>query len=305
VTRLLVKLILLAIAGAAALAFAGCHDANRSPVTPNPRAHATTSPFNASHPGDARRISGIPFRWCPPGHFTMGSPRTEPDRRPGEDQVEVTLTRGFWIGQFELTQAQWKRAMGKLPGPATAELPEGDNLPVGNVNFVQAEAFCGALTKSAHASGELPREWEIRLPTEAQWEYACRAGTTTATAFGDSLNHRQANFAGTPYNTTDPTPNPGRASEVGKFPPNAWGLYDMHGNTYEWCRDWSHDKLPGGIDPDLHDVPARSRIRRGGGWGDPGWSCRSAFRLRFEPERGWDHIGFRIVVVRGAEAPSR
>jgi formylglycine-generating enzyme required for sulfatase activity len=228
----------------------------------------------------------------------MGSPRSEPDRRPDEDQVDVTLTRGFWIGQFEVTQRNWKEVMGKLPGPTTAELPEGDHYPVGNVNFAQAEAFCRALTERAHGAGKLPADWEIRLPTEAQWEYACRAGTATATAFGDSLTHRQANFAGTPYNSADAAPATGRACEVGQFSPNAWGIHDMHGNTYEWCRDWSHDKLPGGVDPDLHDVPSRSRIRRGGGWGDPGWACRSAFRLRFEPERGWDHIGFRVVAVR-------
>jgi formylglycine-generating enzyme required for sulfatase activity len=228
----------------------------------------------------------------------MGSPPTEPERRPDEGQVAVMLTRGFWIGQFEVTQGHWERVMGERPGPATAELPAGRNFPVGNVNFAQAESFCRALTERAHESAELPPEWEIRLPTEAQWEYACRAGTTTATAFGDWLDHRQANFSGTPYNSADATRAAGKAAEVGRFPPNAWGIQDMHGNTFEWCRDWYHEKLPGGVDPDLHDAPARSRVRRGGGWTDAGWACRSAFRLRFEPERGWDHIGFRVVAVQ-------
>jgi formylglycine-generating enzyme required for sulfatase activity len=246
--------------------------------------------------------------WCPPGRFLMGSPPGEPERRPGEDQVEVTLTRGFWAGKFEVTQGDWKRVMGRLPGPPTAELPERDDLPVGNVTFAEAEAFCRRLTELARASGELPQGWEFRLPTEAQWEYACRAGTTTATAFGDSLSRGQANFKGRPYNGgADDGPSLGRATPVGRYPANAWGLHDMHGNTFEWCRDWYHAKLPGGVDPDLHDTRATaqrnrdgtsSRVRRGGAWTDDGWPCRSACRLRFEPERRYDHIGFRVVAVR-------
>jgi hypothetical protein len=147
------------------------------------------------------------------------------------------------------------------------------------------------------ASG-LPAGWEFRLPTEAQWEYACRAGTTTATAFGDRLSSRQANFKGRPYNGAEPGPSLGRAARVGSYPPNAWGLCDMPGNTFEWCRDWYHPRLPGGTDPDLHDRKATSRVRRGGAWTDDGWPCRSAFRLRFEPERRYDHIGFRVAAVR-------
>jgi formylglycine-generating enzyme required for sulfatase activity len=243
----------------------------------------------------------------------MGSPRTEPDRRPGEDQVHVTLTQGFWIAKYETTQAQWKRIMGPLPGPITDELPEGDDYPLGNVNFPEAESFCAKLTAIAHASGELPPDWEFRLPTEAQWEYACRAGTTTATAFGDSLSSTQANFKGQPYNGGAPGPSLGKAAKVGSYPPNPWGIHDMHGNTFEWCRDWYHAKLPGGPDPDLHDAQSTaqpsqngdlSRSRRGGCWTDDGWPCRSAFRLRFEPERRYDHIGFRVVAVQVSMSPS-
>jgi len=143
------------------------------------------------------------------------------------------------------------------------------------------------------------------LPTEAQWEYACRAGTTTATSFGDKLSSKQANFKGKPYNGAEPGPSLGRVAKVGSYPANAWGLHDMHGNTYEWCRDWYHAKLPGGVDPDLSSTkgtPNRdgtfSRVRRGGAWCDDGLACRSALRLRFEPERRYDHIGFRVVAVR-------
>ena len=237
----------------------------------------------------------------------MGSPPGEPERRPDEDQVEVTLSRGFWMARYEVTQGQWKRVVGPLPGPLTAELPAGDELPVGNVNFGQAEDFCRNLTELGRRDKSLPPDWEFRLPTEAQWEYACRAGTTTATCFGDKLSSRQANFNGEPYNGGEPGPRLGKAAIVGSYPPNAWGLFDMHGNTFEWCRDWYHARLPGGIDPDLYSAQATaqrnrtgdfSRVRRGGAWTEDGWPCRSACRLRFEPHRGYDHIGFRVVAVQ-------
>ena len=262
--------------------------------------------FRGRHAGDARKVDAIDLCWCPPGRFEMGSPRSEPERRPGEDQVEVTLTRGFWMAKFEATQGLWKRVAGELPGPLTKELPAGDELPVGNVNFPETEDFCRRLTERGRKSGELPNGWEFRLPTEAQWEYACRAGTTTATSFGDSLSSRQANFKGKPYNGAEPGPSLNRAAPVGSYPANPWGLHDMHGNTFEWCRDWYHSRLPGGADPDLYaarDTAQRSehgdisRVRRGGCWSDEGWPCRSAFRVRFEPERRYDHIGFRVVIV--------
>jgi formylglycine-generating enzyme len=149
------------------------------------------SAFTGSKAGVEREVAGVKLCWCPPGKFTMGSPPGEPERRPGEDQVEVTLTKGFWAGKYEVTQGQWKRVVGKLPGELTAELPEGDDYPVGNVSFAEAEAFCQRLTELARQLGELPEGWEFRLPTEAQWEYACRAGTTTATAFGDKLGSKR------------------------------------------------------------------------------------------------------------------
>jgi formylglycine-generating enzyme required for sulfatase activity len=266
---------------------------------------ATQATFVGSEAGDELEVAGLRLCWCPSGKFTMGSPDEEPERRPGEDQVEVTLTKGFWMGKYEVTQGQWKRVISEFPGRLTAG--EGDEFPIYAVNFAQAEAFCQKLTQKARASGELPREWEFRLPTEAQWEYACRAGTTTATAFGDKLSSNQANFQGKPYNGAEEGPSLKRAAQVGRYPANRWGLHDMHGNVYEWCRDWSHTKLPGGVDPDLYSASTtaqtnrdgtKSRMRRGGCWADQGWPCRSAFRARFEPERRSDHIGFRVVAVR-------
>ena len=211
------------------------------------------------------------------------------------------------MAKYETTQGQWMRAMVGLPGPLTVELPRGDDYPVGNVNFAECEAFCAEMTARGRRSGELPAGWEFRLPTEAQWEYACRAGTTTATSFGESLSSTQANFKGAPYNGGAPGPSLKRAARVGTYPANAWGLHDMHGNIYEWCRDWYHARLPGGVDPDLHDAKDTatrsehgdvSRSRRGGCWADEGWPLRTAFRLRFEPERRYDHIGFRAAIVQ-------
>ena len=143
-------------------------------------------------------MAGIKLCWCPPGKFLMGSPASEPERRPGENQAEVTLSRGFWIGKYEVTQGEWKRVVGEFPDKLTAG--EGDRYPVYSMNFAEAEGFCRKLTEQAHAAESLLKEWEFRLPTEAQWEYACRAGTITATSFGDKLSSKQANFQGKPYN---------------------------------------------------------------------------------------------------------
>ncbi len=277
-------------------------------VAPANRPSSRADSFFGGKAGDEREVGGVKLCWCPPGRFQMGSPPDEPDHRPDEAQVEVTLTKGFWMSKYEVTQGQWKLVAGKLPGERTAAAGEGDDFAVYWINFSEAEGFCRKLTELAHKSGDLPTEWEFRIPTEAQWEYACRAGTTTATSFGDTLNRKQANFAGQPYampDGPDAGPSLKRAAKIGSYPANAWGLHDLHGNEFEWCRDWYHTKLPGGVDPDLYSVqgiPNRdgtySRVRRGGAWGDDGKFCRSALRLRYEPHRGADHIGFRVVAVR-------
>ncbi len=205
-----------------------------------------------------------------------------------------------------MTQGQWKRVVGDVPGRADRRR-QGDDFPVYTINFAEAEGFCRKLTEMARASGELPADWEFRLPTEAQWEYACRAGTTTATSFGDRLSSKQANFQGKPYNGGEAGPSLKRAAPVGSYPANAWGLHDMHGNDVRVvpglvplqaagrrrsrfvCGESTATRSEHG------DV---SRVRRGGCWADEGWPCRSAFRLRFEPERRHDHIGFRVALVQ-------
>jgi formylglycine-generating enzyme required for sulfatase activity len=297
--------LLLLLAPLAILAGLAATPAQNAAPSSSQKPAAAPDSFAGTKAGQEREVSGVKLCWCPPGQFRMGSPRDELERRPGEDQVQVTLTKGFWTGKYEVTQSQWKRVVGEFPGKYTAG--EGDDFPVYDINFAAMEDFCRKLTEQARAAGELPAGWEFRLPTEAQWEYACRAGTTTATSFGDKLSSQQANFQGKPYNGAAPGPSLNRTCKVGSYPANAWGLHDMHGNVNEWCRDWHHARLPGGTDPDLHDAQTtalrnrtgdHSRVRRGGCYADDGWACRSAFRMRFEPHRHHDHIGFRVVAVR-------
>ena len=276
---------------------------------PRPR---TTGPspahpqsFRGSRAGEERTVEGIRLRWCPPGEFLMGSPPDEVGRRPDEGQVPVSLTKGFWTARTEVTQAQWRQIVGAYPAQEPSpRFGQGGDFPMYWVNFHESEGFCSTLTRRAHASAALPAEWEFRLPTEAQWEYACRAGTVTASAFGDVLGADQANFASERPEMKRADQVRGAARRVGSYAENAWGIVDMHGNVWEWCRDWYQARLPGGVDPDLYDVlGARnrdgtySRVRRGGAWIEPAWACRSACRLRYEPPRRSDHIGFRVVAV--------
>jgi formylglycine-generating enzyme required for sulfatase activity len=255
--------------------------------------------------GESRAIDGVALRWCPAGRFTMGSPAAEAGRRADEAQVEVTLTRGFWMAETEVTQAQWQRLHGApTERPLSERFGLGAAVPIYWVSHGAAEAFCEALTARALASGAIAAPWVFRLPTEAQWEYACRAGTTGPTSFGDDLTLRQANFLGERLDGTVETPAVGKAVPVRSHPANAWGIHEMHGNVFEWCRDWYHARLPGGADPDVQvrGEPNRdgsySRVRRGGAWNDGARFCRSAVRFRYEPHRSSDHIGFRVALVR-------
>ena len=259
--------------------------------------------FRGSKAGEQRVVEGLSVCWCPPGSFTMGSPATESGRRPDEAQVQVILTRGFWTATHEATQGQWRQLIGGFPDRRpSAEFGEGDDFPLYWVNFDEAETFCAELTRRARRAGAVPAGWEFSLPTEAQWEYACRAGTTTASSFGATLSRDQANIG---VDTVDRTVRArGGARKVGSYPANPWGIHDMHGNVWEWCRDYYHARLPGVIDPDLSaskGAPNRdgtySRVRRGGAWIEEPWACRSACRLRYESHRRSDHIGFRVFLV--------
>jgi formylglycine-generating enzyme required for sulfatase activity len=284
------------------------------------------------------------FCWCPAGTFIMGSPKDEKDRDfnySSTDPVAVTLTKGFWLGKYELTQEQWEKVMetnliqqkdtasrqwgyeSDNPGATEWWSPdrlkwrpqrrarsqaepyfgEGTNFPMYYVNHLESTDFCRKLTEQERKAGRLPLGWEYRLPTEAQWEYACRAGTKTATAFGDQLSSRVANFDGTlPYNGGDPWMALRRTQPIGSYPPNAWGLCDMHGNTWEWCRDWQ-GAATGGTDPEIKygDV---NRIVRGGSWRSPGKLCRSGTRMPSKWTTGDYETGLRVALVQFNPKPN-
>ena len=224
------------------------------------------------------------FRWCEPGTFLMGSPENEPERYVDELQHQVTLTKGFWIADTAVTQGLWQVIMGDNPSRF-----KGDENPVENVNWDDVQAFIAKMNG-------LKAELKLCLPTEAQWEYACRAGTTTPFSWGEQIDSSLVNFDGTePYNN-------GRESEYRKqtvavraLPCNDWGLYQMHGNVWEWCQDWYGD-YPSEpvIDPQGAESGA-PRVLRSGSLIHLGRYCRSADRFRYDPSYRDDGLGFRLA----------
>ena len=242
---------------------------------------------------DFAEVSTLPgggtmeFVWIEPGTYLRGSPAGEIDRRGEEGpQHRVTLTRGFWMGKFEVTQKQWALVMDTEPWSREDHVELDDDRPAVFISWEDTQLLLGVLNSDA-------RESLYRLPTEAEWEYVARAGTTTPWSFSDST---AAAHAWTFENTWDAGQE--AAQPVGRLAPNPWGLYDMHGNVYEWCDDWfaAYDSTaqadpagPGeGVD----------RVARGGGFDDQRRSARSAARFAFTPLRGFDNIGVRLVRVR-------
>jgi formylglycine-generating enzyme required for sulfatase activity len=247
---------------------------------------------------------GIKLVPIPAGKFIMGSPRTERERRAEELQHEVAITRPFHLGAFEVTQAQFETIMGpKNRATFTAENGGGPDHPMENVVWTDADEFCKRLS-ARDAEKKAGRKY--RLPTEAEWEYACRAGTRTAFTFGESLSAKQANFnAIRPYGDAAPGPYLRKTAKVGSYPPNAFGLYDMHGNVAEWCADWydpdyyanspAENPLgpPVGVLPD--DYGNFYIVVRGGSWLDDARACRSAYRNRAMHRNRYWAIGFRVA----------
>jgi formylglycine-generating enzyme len=239
---------------------------------------------------------GMKLRVIPPGTWHMRSPQAEKGQK---GPVEVTLSQAFLIGQFEVTQGEWKRVMGPIEGKLDAGV--GDRFPAYHVNHTEATEFCRKLTQLDREAGKLPDGYEYRLQTAAEGEFACRAGTLTRTHFGDKISSRLANYDGThPFRDFEKGPNLGRTAEVGSYPANAWGLHDMHGNVSEWCMDWYHDKVEGGVDP-VHLQPSDGekphRMFRPCSWRSPSMYCHSAHRYRSPPESRSAHIGFRPVLT--------
>ena len=247
----------------------------------------------------------IDFNLIPiaPGSFQMGSPNWEEGHTKNEILHRVKITKFFWISSKEVTQDLYKEVMGQN----YSNFISGQN-PVDSISYKEALLFCNRLTAYTIAKGYLPIGYKFDLPTEAEWEYACRAGTSTATAFGNSLNSIQANFNGnSPYRSRTLGPSLKRTAPVGSYKPNAWGLYDMHGNVWEWCKDAANIKherrfkkivtdtyINGASDP--LSLIGKQNIIRGGSWVSLGTQCRSASRKAIDPESRDINIGFRVVL---------
>ena len=226
------------------------------------------------------------LRWIEPGSFLMGSPEDERKRIAGrERQHEVTLSRGYWIGVTEVTQALWTEVTGKNPSKF-----KGPDRPVENVSWNDAQEFIGKLNIRVPGL-------EVRLPTEAEWERACRAGTTTPFSFGANITTDQVN-----YNGNRPYPGGRRGTyrrhtvPVASLLPNPWGLYEIHGNVWEWCADWYSEDYPTGPVTDPPGPAEGSyRVRRGGSWVSDAKNVRSAYRIRTPPSKRRPNYGFRLA----------
>jgi formylglycine-generating enzyme required for sulfatase activity len=258
---------------------------------------------------------GMKLAYIPPGEFMMGSPKSERQEVKkaignldwAEQEVEhkVKISKGFYLGVHTVTQEEYEKLMGQNPSHfstagkgknAVAGL-DTKRFPVERVTWEEAKEFCKKLSAKEGKT--------YRLPTEAEWEYACRAGTTTPFHFGATISTDQANFYGEVMSvfTDDKKKSEfrDRTTEVGKFPANAWGLRDMHGNVSQWCEDW-HDVGYYGKSPEtdpLNTTKGASRVARGGYWRLGAPFCRSAYRRNIVPEHRHNDLGFRVA--RSAE----
>ncbi|VEN73409.1 Formylglycine-generating enzyme, required for sulfatase activity, contains SUMF1/FGE domain [Candidatus Desulfarcum epimagneticum] len=253
------------------------------PILTHPAMPETFPPEFASEWGEDRKYGlwmsfeykGVRqcFCWIKPGQFMMGSPEDEPERFDDELLHEVVLTKGFWLGETVCTQELWEAVMGDNPSRF-----KGKRRPVDSVSWNDCMKFIQKI------NSRIPG-LHLRLPTEAEWEYACRAGTQTPFSFGDILITDQSNYDG----------KLGKTVDVKTFPCNAWGLYEMHGNVREWCFDGKREYKPGvAVDPAGSDSGA-FRALRGGGWFLSGWNLRSALRGSVEPDFRWVNFGFRLA----------
>ena len=224
------------------------------------------------------------FRWIKSGKFMMGSPEKEKDRSNDETQHEVTLTRGYWLADTTCTQAFWQKVMGENPSHF-----KGPEKPVERVSWEDAMKFISQLN-------EFRPDITARLPTEAEWEYACRAGTTTPFSFGEDISTDQVNYNGNyPYRGSK-----GKYREttidVKQLPCSPWGLYEMHGNVWEWCMDWYGDyDISQAINP-TGAKRAQGRVWRGGSWRIFARDCRSAQRDHYSPGVRNDFVGVRLAL---------
>lgn len=273
------------ITGQVVLEFPGL-DVNRTVMDIEARrvSAAKPAPFDTASPSN-QVIAGLNLEliWVKPGSFTNGSPADEPFRDKAEDpRTHIILTKGFWLGRTEVTQAQYESLMQTNPSTFTAV---GSNAPVEEVSWLDAMEFCRVLTDREKAAGRLPDRYEFTLPTEAQWEYAYRAGTT-------------GSYPGNPEEMEWYDKNSGATTHpVALKQPNPWGFYDMSGNVLEWCFDW-YGPYPGGTVNDPVG-PARGffKMARGGSWRNAIQVGRSAARAGGSIGRRDYTIGFRLALA--------
>jgi len=234
-------------------------------------------------------INGVEvrFRWCPAGLFEMGSPSSEPGRESDENQVRVTHLRGFWIMETECSQQLWTAIMGKMKSDWSENVGIGDDYPAYNVSYDDTVHMANKMNSILQDLG-LNDFYEIRLPTEAQWEYAVRAGSKTAYCFGNE-EKILGDYAWYSANSG------GDNHPVGTKKPNAWGIKDGHGSLWEWCSDWYDSRLTGGTDP-VGPSKGSVRVYRGGSWLFGATLCRSAHRGRGGPDYRYSYLGFRLAL---------
>jgi formylglycine-generating enzyme required for sulfatase activity len=290
-------------------------------------APAAVDPMVGQEASQERADNGLKMKlvWCPRGFVTMENiesttepagekidetnedkvgpkdqPVSKPRRKKTVTPVKVFLTRGYWLGKCEVTQSEWKEMMATEPWRGKNGVKEGADFPATFISWDDAADFCRRLTDQEHRAGRLAKDWEYRLPTEAEWERACRARTETRFSFGADTA-KLADFAWTTENTNDA--GEPYAHRVGQKNPNQWGLCDMYGNVAEWCRDSYVLKLPGGLDPDVQpppqtDAPAIQRVIRGGCFDWDAMNCGSAIRSCTVPSSRFSFVGFRVALCR-------
>lgn len=228
-------------------------------------------------------VAGIDFIRLPPGTFTMGTPPAEPGREPQEVVHEVTLTHAFYLAKNEVTQGQWTRVMGDNP----SHFKDCASCPVEQVSFYDVEQFIRRLNERG-GSG-------YRLPTEAEWEYACRAGGASPFGHSSSLSSRDANIDGNhPYNAPRGTAR-NETTRAGLFPPNAWGFFDMPGNVWEWTADWHCPYPSGAVTDPAGSCASAHRVIRGGSWKFDANSARCGLRYTHRPQDRGYSLGFRLA----------
>jgi formylglycine-generating enzyme required for sulfatase activity len=272
----------------------GCSPSEQSPKS---------NEFEGSNAGTFRddNLLKLTFVWCPPGDFEMGTPDRMVGHLENENQVRVTLSRGFWMSQTEITQKHWEAVARTTPWKDDQSVEEGPEYPATHVGWQDCMEFCRKLTEQEQKAGRLPIGWEYTLPTEAQWEYACRAGTTTIYTFGNGSDHEKGRFIDYVWGgrlgdlESDPHTHP-----VGLKKANAWGFHDVHGNVWEWCRDFYGDRQSGGRDPSGPAI-GTTRVIRGGSWNTVEFDCRSAHRVEADPALRNNETGFRIAANRSPQ----